>query len=56
MGLKGNPTGKIIHHDLSKSGFITYYDIRFGKKVVRNIPAELVESIEEHTHEHEERE
>jgi len=47
--------GKVIWHSLKRNGTITQYNIRFGKKVLRGIPAGLVESIKEQQHEHEER-
>ena len=47
--------GEVTWHSLKKDGTITQYDIRFGKKVLRGIPAGLVESIKETVHEHEER-
>ena len=47
--------GEVTWHSLKKDGIITQYDIRFGKKVLRGIPASLVESIKEIQHEHQER-
>jgi len=47
--------GEVAWHSLKKDGTITQYDIRFGKKVLREIPASLVESIKETHHEHQER-
>tara|TARA_B100001123_G_scaffold451206_1_gene628472 strand:- start:9856 stop:10005 length:150 start_codon:yes stop_codon:yes gene_type:complete len=47
--------GKVVWHSLKKDGSITKYDIRFGGKILRGIPAALVESIKEVQHEHEER-
>ena len=47
--------GKVVWHSLKSDGTISRYDIRFGDRVLRRIPARLVESINEVTHEHEER-
>ncbi len=47
--------GEVTWHSLKRDGTIDQYDIRFGKKVLRGIPASLVESITEKVHEHEER-
>ena len=55
LGIEGNPTGKITHHDLSKNGEISYYNLKINGEEYISIPARLVESIEETTHEHEER-
>ena len=52
FGIRGNKVGKVIWHSLMSDGTITQYDIKFGEKLVRNIPASLVESIEETQHEH----
>ena len=45
----------MVWHSLKSGGKITQYDIRFGKKVLRGIPASLVESIKETHHEHQAR-
>jgi|TARA_Y100000310_G_scaffold193263_1_gene193229 phosphoribosylformimino-5-aminoimidazole carboxamide ribonucleotide (ProFAR) isomerase len=55
LGIHGNPIGKIIYHDLNRDGVITYYDIKFGNQVCESIPANLIESVNEQQHEHEER-
>ena len=55
LGIKGNPVGKIVHHDLKENGLITYYDIQIGERIYRDIPSRLVESVKENQHEHEER-
>ena len=45
--------GEVIWHSLKRDGTITQYDIRFGRKVLRGIPAGLVEAkqVQEHKHE-----
>ena len=40
-----------MHHD----GTINYYDIKFGQRVLKNVPARLVEVVKEVQHEHQER-
>ena len=47
--------GKVVWHSLKKNGTITQYDIKFGRRVLKRIPARLVKSIKEQKHEHEER-
>ncbi len=47
--------GKVVWHSLERDGTINRYDIKFGKKILKNVPSALVESVKEHTHEHEER-
>jgi len=56
LGIRGNPVGKIVHHDLNKDGAITYYDIKMGDTTYAHIPARMVEAVSEMKHEHEERE
>ena len=45
--------GEVIWHSLKWDGTITQYDIRFGRKVIKGIPAGLVEAkhVKEHKHE-----
>ena len=47
--------GEVVYHDLSKTGTITYYDMRFGNRIIRGIPARLIESGGDQPHEHEAR-
>ena len=54
-GIRGNKVGKVVWHSLKNDGTVARYDIRFGNKVIRSVPARLVESIKEQQHEHEER-
>jgi len=42
-----------MQHSLKKDGTITHYDIKFGNKLIKNIPAKLVESVKEQNHAHE---
>ena len=53
LGIRGNPVGKIVHHDLNKDGAITYYDIKMGDTTYAHIPARMVEAVSEALHEHE---
>ena len=43
----------MVWHSLMRDGKVTQYDIRFGRKVIRGIPAALVEAekVQEHKHE-----
>ncbi len=52
LGIKGNPIGKIVHHDLEKDGTINYYNIKIGSQTYRYIPARLVEAVEMKEHGH----
>ena len=54
-GLKGNPIGKIIHHDLEKDGTINYYDLQINETTYRHIPARFVEAVSVKEHHHESR-
>jgi len=54
LGIVGNPVGLVEHHDLSKDGKITYYNLRINKKLYTHIPARMVESVLAKEHEHEE--
>ena len=56
LEIKGNPTMKVVHHDLQKDGTISYYNLQLETEVYTKIPARLVESVDEHVHEHEEKE
>ena len=54
-GIRGDRVGKVTWHSLKRNGTVTQYDIRFGRKMIRGIPAALVETVKEQQHEHEER-
>ena len=53
--MRGNQVGKVVWHSLERDGTIAQYDIKFGNKTIERIPAALVESVSEDTHEHRER-
>ena len=55
-GIPGGKIGKIKWHSLDKNGVIGHYDIAFGKKTLKNVPASLVESAVQKEHKHEARE
>ena len=59
-GIRKNEVGTVLWHSLSEGGEIKYYDLKFGKQILRNVPTAYVvpvlETIKEHEHEaHEER-
>ena len=59
-GIAKHEVGKVLWHSLSKNGEIKYYDLKFGKQILRNVPSSCVvpvlETVKEHSHEaHEER-
>ena len=45
--------GKVDWHSLDRNGAISHYDIKFDSKMLKNVPAELVEAkkVQEHKHE-----
>ena len=55
LEIEGNPTGKIIHHDLEKDGTINYYDLQINETTYRHIPARFVEAVSVKEHHHESR-
>ena len=52
---ESNSLGKCVWHTLNESGNISHYDVKFGKKVVKNIPAQKLIVISESNHMHETR-
>ena len=49
----GNVVGEVIHHTLFEDGTITKYDVKFGNRIVKNIPTEMLEVVNEKSHSHE---
>ena len=49
----GNMIGEVIHHTLFEDGTITKYDVKFGNKVIKNIPTAMLEVVELQEHSHE---
>jgi hypothetical protein len=47
--------GKAVWHSLNESGGISHYDVRFGQKLIKNIPANKLIVISESSHMHETR-
>ena len=39
----GDVIGEVKHHTLLEDGSITHYDVRFGNKLVKNIPSSMLE-------------
>ena len=49
----GNMIGEVIHHTLFEDGTITKYDVKFGNKTIKNIPADVLEVKKQQEHSHE---
>jgi hypothetical protein len=49
----GNVVGEVIHHTLFEDGTITKYDVKFGNRIVKNIPTAMLEVVNEKSHSHE---
>ena len=49
----GDVIGEVKHHTLFEDGSITNYDVQFGNKLVKSIPADKLNAIkiQEHSHE-----
>ena len=45
--------GEVVHHTLFEDGTITKYDVQFENKIIKNIPADMLEVIEMQEHSHE---
>ena len=48
----GDMIGEVIHHTLYEDGSITNYDVKFGNRTIKNIPADKLESVKEQSHGH----
>ena len=48
----GDMIGEVKHHTLFEDGSITHYDIQFGNKLIKSIPAHLLEATEMQKHKH----
>ena len=53
--MRPGQVGKVVWHSLRRDGTINFYDVQFGNKLLKNIPARDVISIRETVHEHEEK-
>ena len=49
----GNIIGEVNHHTLLEDGSITHYDVKFGNKIIKNIPADKLSIVKEQSHKHE---
>ena len=49
----GDMIGEVVHHTLFEDGTITKYDVKFGNKVIKNIPTAMLEVVELQEHKHE---
>ena len=49
----GDMIGEVIHHTLFEDGTISKYDVKFGNKTIKNIPADMLEAIKMQEHSHE---
>ena len=45
--------GEVVHHTLFEDGTITKYDVKFGNKTIKNIPADVLEVKKQQEHSHE---
>ena len=45
--------GEVKHHTLFEDGTITKYDVKFGNKTIKNIPADVLEVKKQQEHSHE---
>ena len=54
----GSMIGEVIHHKLFEDGTIPSYDVKFGNRIIKNIPSEMLEIVkmQEHSHEADENE
>tara|TARA_Y100001938_G_scaffold134073_1_gene194150 strand:- start:1024 stop:1458 length:435 start_codon:yes stop_codon:yes gene_type:complete len=48
----GDMIGEVVHHTLYEDGSITNYDVKFGNKTIKNIPATRLESVQMQEHSH----
>ena len=45
--------GEVKHHTLFEDGTITKYDVQFENKLVKSIPADMLEVVKMQEHSHE---
>ena len=48
----GDVIGEVIHHTLLEDGSITHYNVKFGNKIIKNIPTNLLEVTNMQKHKH----
>ena len=49
----GDMIGEVIHHKLMEDGTIPSYDVKFGNRTIKNIPADKLSVVKEQSHSHE---
>ena len=49
----GDVIGEVKHHTLFEDGSITNYDVQFGNRLVKSIPADKLNIVKEQKHSHE---
>ena len=49
----GDVIGEVIHHTLLEDGSITHYNVKFGNRLVKSIPADKLVVVKEQSHSHE---
>ena len=49
----GDIIGEVIHHKLLEDGTIPSYDVKFGNRTIKNIPAGKLIVVKEQSHSHE---
>ena len=48
----GDVIGEVIHHTLLEDGSITHYNVKFGNRTIKNIPANMLEVTKMQKHKH----
>ena len=48
----GDIIGEVKHHTLFEDGSVTHYDVQFGNKLIKQIPAYLLEATKMQKHKH----
>ena len=49
----GDIIGEVIHHKLMEDGTIPSYDVKFGNRTIKSIPANKLIVVKEQGHSHE---
>tara|TARA_R100000152_G_C6705115_1_gene133847 strand:- start:627 stop:851 length:225 start_codon:yes stop_codon:yes gene_type:complete len=49
----GDVIGEVKHHTLLEDGSTPTYDVQFGNKLVKSIPASKLKVVKEQSHSHE---
>ena len=48
----GDMIGEVVHHKLYEDGTIPSYDVKFGNRIITNIPTEMLEVVKTQEHSH----